>query len=246
MTLRIKTFGFLLFLTFGQIALGQTTFNYQRDFKVILEKTKDPNNNLSYDKLLKRFTSNDTTMTDFEVLALLIGYTDKPEFKPYHYLDTERKIFKLNGEGKFQQALDTANLFLQKHPVSQQAIIEKSYSYYKLENRDSSDYYSYQFRRIMKAMDFSGDGVDNPIFALGPADGQNYIRRYLVAKIGSMGSSIDRNGNFLDMLEVVPNDGSSSYKLYFIIQHATDKMFSEDELKMFDDKGSRKKKKKKK
>lgn len=74
MTNLIKTCGFLLFLSVGQFVFGQTTFNYQNDFKAILQKTKDPNNVLSYDKLLRRFVSNDTTMTDFEVLALLIGY----------------------------------------------------------------------------------------------------------------------------------------------------------------------------
>ncbi len=240
MTRKIKAIGLLLFLTTGQMVYGQTTFNYKDDFKIVLAKTKDQNDNLSYDKLLKRFTANDTTLTDFEVLALLIGFTDKSEFKPYSDLDKEREIYKLNDEGKFQEALDSANIFLQKHPVSQQAIIEKSYSYYKLDNKDSSDFYMYQFRRIMKAMDFSGDGEDIPIFALGPADGQNYIRKYLSAKIGSMGSGRDKNGNFLDILEAKYKDGTSEY-LYFIIQHATDKMFSKDVLKFFEEKDNKKK-----
>ena len=182
MTRKIKTIGLLLLLSVGQIVYGQTTFNYKDDYKKVLAKTKDQNNNLSYDKLLKRFSANDTTLTDFEVLALLIGFTDKPEFKPYTDLNKEREIYKLNGEDKFQAALDSANIFLKKHPLSQQAIIEISYSYYKLNNIDSSDFYMYQFRRIMKAMDFSGDGKEIPIFSLGPADGQNYIRKYLSAK----------------------------------------------------------------
>ena len=236
-----KTIGLFLLLISGQIAIGQTSFNYKDDFKKVLAKTKDQNDNLSFDKLLKRFTSNDTTMTNFEVLALLIGFTDKPEFKPYADLDKEREIYKLNGEGKFQEAIDSASKFLEKHPVNQQAIIEISYSYHKLENKDSSDLYMYQFRRIMKAMDFSGDGKKIPIFALGPADGQNYIRKYLSAKTGSMGSGSDKNGNFLDILEAKYKDGFSE-SLNFIIQHATDKMFTEDEMKILDDKGKKKKK----
>ncbi|MDP3555793.1 MAG: DUF4919 domain-containing protein [Bacteroidota bacterium] len=243
MTRKIETIGLLLLLSVGQIVYGQTTFNYKDDYKKVLAKTKDQNNNLSYDKLLKRFSANDTTLTDFEVLGLLIGFTDKPEFKPYTDLNKEREIYKLNGEDKFQAALDSANIFLKKHPLSQQAIIEISYSYYKLNNKDSSDFYMYQFRRIMKAMDFSGDGKEIPIFALGPADGQNYIRKYLSAKVGSMGSGSDKNGNFLDILEAKYKDGTSE-SLYFIIQHATDKMFSEDDLKLFDEKDKKKKKNK--
>lgn len=231
----IKSIGILLLLMAGQIGFGQTTFNYKNDFKKILAKTKDSKDNLYYDKQIKRFLSCDTTLTDFEVLALLIGFTAKPEFQPYSDISKEREIYKLNGEGKFQESLDTANIFLQKHPLSQQAIIEKSYSCYKLDSKDSSAFYMYQFRRIMKAMDFSGNGKEIPIFALGPADGQNYIRKYLSAKIGSMGSGTDKNGNFLDILEAKYKDETSE-SLHFIIQHATDKMFSEDEKKMFDNK----------
>lgn len=231
---KIKTIGLLLFIITGQIAIGQTFFNYKDDFKKVLAKTKDQNNYLFYEKLLHRFKANDPTLTDFEVLALLIGFTDKPEFKPYSDLNKERDIYKLNGEGKFQEALDSANVFLIEHPLSQQALIEKSYSFYKLNNQDSANYYMHQFRRIMQAMDFSGDGIKKPIFALGPADGQNYIEKYLSSKIGTMGSGHDKNGYFLDILQVIPNNGSTPYNLYFIIQHATDKMFSADELKILD------------
>jgi len=251
MTRTIKVCGFLLILVTGQIALGQTTFNYKNDFKKILGKTKDQKDNLFYGKLLKRFAVNDTTLTDFEVLALLIGFTNKPEFKPYQDLDIERKIYDINGDGKFQEALDSANIFLKLHPLSVKVLFEKAYSFHKLGQEDSAALYSYKGRRIFKAMSFSGNGKspDTPIFALGPADGQDYIRKSIAAKIGgakigAMGSGSDKYGNFIDILEVVPKDGSSSYNLYFIIQHATDKMFSEEDLKIFDSKDKEKKKNK--
>lgn len=244
MTSKIKIIGLLLFITTGQISFGQTTFSYKDDFKKVLAKTKDANDNLSYDKLSKRFTVNDTTLTDFEVLALLIGFTDKPAFKPYADLSTERKIYDINGDGKYKEALDSANIFLQTHPFSVKVLFEKGYSLHKLGQEDSASFYTYKGQRIFQAMYFSGNGTtpETPTFALGPADGQDYIRKYVRAKIGTMGSGRDKRGNFLDILEVVPKDGSASYSLYFIIQHATDKMFSEDELKMFDEQDKKKKK----
>lgn len=261
MTGKIKTLGLLLFIATGQIVYGQTTFNYCDDFKKVLSQTKDTSDNLSYDKLLKRFNVNDTTLTDFEVLTLLIGFTNKSEFKPYEDLDIERKIYDINGDGKFQVALDSANIFLKTHPLSVKVLFEKAYSFHKLNQEDSAAFYSYKGRRIFKAMSFSGNGKspETPTFALGPADGQDYIRKHIGyqiggAKIGTMGSSRDKNGNFLDILEVVPKDGSTSYSLYFIIQHATDKMFSSDNLKNIEetfkelekkDKGDKKKKKSK-
>lgn len=246
MTRTFQTIGLILLLATGQIALGQTTFNYKDDFQKILAKTKDPNDNLSYDKLLKRFSVNDTTLTDFEVLALLIGFTDKPAFKPYTDLSIERKIYDINGEGKFKEALDSATIFLQTHPFSVKVLFEKGYSFHKLGQEDSASFYTDKGHRIFQAMFFSGNGItpETPTFALGPADGQDYIRKYIRAKIGTMGSGRDKNENFLDILEVVPKDGSSAYNLYFIIQHATDKMFSADELKMFDNQDKKKKKKK--
>ena len=237
MTRAFKTFGLLFLLATGQIAIGQTTFNYKDDFKKILSKTKDQKDSLSYDKLLKRFSVNDTTLTDYEVLTLLIGFTDKPAFKPYADLSIERKIYDINGEGKYQEALDSANIFLQTHPFSVKVLFEKGYSFHKLGQEDSASFYTDKGHRIFQAMYFSGNGTspETPTFALGPADGQDYIRKYVGAKIGTMGSGRDKNGNFLDILEVVPKDGSASFNLYFIIQHATDKMFSSEDMKKMED-----------
>jgi hypothetical protein len=230
----------LILLSMTLTVFGQTTFNYQTDFKTILSKTKDSNENLYYDKLLKRFAVNDTSLNDYEILALLIGFTDKKDFKPYQDLEIERKIYDINGEGKFKEALDSANIFLKTHPLSVKVLFEKAYSFHKLGQEDSAAYYAYKGKRIFKAMYFSGNGKSpqTPTFALGPADGQDYIYKFVGssiggAKIGVMGSGSDKDGNFLDILEVVPKNGASSYNLYFIIQHATDKMFSaEDKLNM--------------
>ena len=224
-------------------SFGQTTFNYQNDFKTILAKTKDATDNFAYDKLLKKYKSNDTTMSDYEVLALMIGFTGKPEYKPYQDLDIEREIYELNGDHKYKEALDKSTEFLKTHPLSLKALFEKSYAFHKLGKEDSAAYYLYEGKRILHAMHFSGDGktTETPMFALGPADGQDYIYK-AGADIGTMGDGRDKNGNFLDILEAKLNDGTSM-ELYFIIQHATDKMFGgksiEDELKELDKKGGK-------
>jgi hypothetical protein len=137
-----KTFGLILIITTGQIMFGQTTFNYKDDFKKVLLKTNNPNDSLSYEKLLKRFYVNDTTMTDFEVLALLIGFTDKTEYKPYQDINTEREIYNFNGEKKYQEALDKGIKFIETHPLSVKVLFEIAYSYQKLGKEDSAKFYS--------------------------------------------------------------------------------------------------------
>lgn len=206
--------------------LGQTDFNYGRDFKPILLRTKDAKDDLSYDKLLKRFSQNDTTLTDFEVLALMIGFTSKPAYLPYSDLEIEREIYKLNDQKKYKEGLAMADSFLMSHPVSVNAIFEKSYSFHKLLQKDSAEYYAYQGNRIFEAMYYSGNGKtkEHPTFALGPADGQDYIRKFVRARIGDMGSGSDDSGYFLDILEAKFEDGDK-ITLFFIIQHAIDKIF---------------------
>lgn len=207
---------------------AQTSFNYNSDFKTILAKTRDTANELSYTRLLKRFNKNDTTLSNFEVLALMIGFTDKEDYKPYADLDKERAIYNLNDEGKFEQALAKADSFLSTHPLSVKVLYEKSYAFHKLNKQDSAAVYMLRGIRIFRAMRYSGDGktTDTPMFALGPADGQDFIHKAVGASIGTMGSSRDKSGNFLDMLEAKNKDGKT-VMLYFIIQHATEKMFKE-------------------
>lgn len=233
-----------ILLTVTLMAFGQITFNYQKDFKTILAKTKDSKDKLAYDKLLKKFKSNDTTMTDYEVLALMIGFTDKPEYKPYQDLDTEREIYNLNGDKKYKEALDMTNKFLKTHPLSLKGLFEKSFAFYKLEKSDSANFYLVKARQILSAMKFSGDGktMETPMFALGPADGQDYIMKN-GADIGVMGDGRDKNGNLIDILEAKLKDGKSM-TLYFIIQHASEKMFGgkniKDELKELEEKDKKK------
>lgn len=217
---------FVLFFILSALpCIGQVNFDYQRDFNTILARSKDPNDKLYYDKLLKRFQATDSTLTGYEVLALMIGFTDKPAYRPYHDLIAERTIYRLNGDKKYNEALDTATIFLNTHPLSLKTLFEKAYAFHKLNKEDSASLYLCQGRLILKAMRFSGDGhsPDTPIFALGPADGQDYIYK-AGADIGTMGDGQDKYGNFLDILEAKLKDGKS-VTLYFIIQHAADKMF---------------------
>jgi hypothetical protein len=227
------------------VVTGQTRFNYQKDFQKILAKTKDPKDSLFYDTQLKRFQSNDTTLTPFEVLALLIGYTAKPEYQPYQDIEIEREIYNLNGEKKYEEGLKAGKKFLSSHPLSLKVLFEMGYSFHKLEKKDSANYYVYQGQRILKAMFFSGNGKtpETPIFALSPADGQDFIHKFVGKKIGSMGSGSDKWGNFLDILEVQMDD-TKTLKLYFIIQHATEKMFDEKSIEEELQKQSKKKGKK--
>lgn len=226
-------------------------FTYVPDFEFYLAESKKETSLYYYKSLLRRFQANDITLADFEVLALLIGFTSSEHFNPYHHLTTERAIYQLNGEGKFKQALTKCNKLLAEVPLSQQALIEKAYAFHKLGQADSSEIYNWRFGKIMDAMEYSGDGLttETAIFALGPADGQNYIRKHIRGGIGTMGSGRDKHGNFIDILHMTIEDKetgkSESYPMYFQIEHAIKTMFGGqtiEEPEKKKKKGSKKKK----
>ena len=234
----------ILFIAFGFLVHAQSNFNYKKDFKTILAKTKDVNDILHYDKLVSRFKKNDTTFSNAEVLALMIGFTGRPEYKPYDDLKEEDNIYNLNAEGKYEEALIKADEFLGTHPLSLKVIYEKSFSYFKAQNNDSAKFYAKQGQRIFNAMAYSGDGrtKQTPIFALGPTDGQDYIYKFMQGGIGEKDSGYDEDGNFLDILELNFRTGQS-YQLFFITQHAVEKKVSG---KVIESAGEKEKKEKKK
>ena len=71
-----------------------------------------------------------------------------------------------------------------------------------------------------------GTSADSAFFSLTPIDGQNFIRKYLRAKIGTMGSGSDSYGNFVDILGYISKDSENEEEipLYFQIQHAMKEM----------------------
>jgi hypothetical protein len=211
-----------LLIALAFITTAQSNFNYKKDFNVILTKTKDPKDKLNYDKLVKRFKKCDTTLSNAEVLALLIGFTAKPEYKPYTHLKEEKAVYDLNAEGKYDEGLIKANEFLAAHPFSVKVIFERSFSYYKARMQDSARSFASQGYKIFNAMKYSGDGrtKQTPMFALGPEDGEDYIYKFLGSGIGEKDSMLDSDGNKLNSYEVV-SKVAEPYTLYFIIQHAT-------------------------
>jgi hypothetical protein len=215
----------VVFLVCGaSAASAQKPFNYNEDFKTILARAKDSSDSLFYDKQIKRFTSNDSALSTAEILALMIGFTDKSTYKPFLDLDTEREIYRLNNIKKYDEALDLENRFLKDHPLSVKAIYEKSYTFFKLGQQDSAGYYLFQQQRIFAAMYYSGVGSTEAkaIFALGPADGQDFITKFVGAKIKSMNSDIGQDGNYYDAIEAQLDDGLV-VTFYFIIQHTMEK-----------------------
>lgn len=221
------------------------TFNYKKDFKSILTNSQDQESNLYYEKLLKRFQDNDSTLTNYETLALMIGFTENPKYKPMEDMEKEVEIFDHNNAKEFSEAIEKSKSYLQGHPLSLLVLREISYAYGKISKvyekdmvfdsaiyfNGLSSYYMSLNDRIMEAMIFSGKGrtPENPIFSLGLADGEYFIPNvgYEIEKKNTLWN---KNGNFLE--HIVALDKLTTKDFYFVIQHAKLKIDDDSEVKL--------------
>lgn len=221
------------------------TFNYKKDFKSILMNSQDQESNLYYEKLLKRFQDNDSSLTNYETLALMIGYTENPKYKPMEDMEKEVEIFDHNNANEFSEAIEKSKSYLQGHPLSLLVLREISYAYSKISKvyekdmvfdsaiyfNGLSSYYMSLNDRIMEAMIFSGKGrtPENPIFSLGLADGEHFIPNvgYEIEKKNTLWN---KNGDFLE--HIVALDKLTTKDFYFVIQHAKLKIDDDSDVKL--------------
>jgi hypothetical protein len=210
--------------SFCQPNSGNAAFDYKRDFKAILEKTQDGESGLAYKKLIIRFLSRDSTLSNAETLALLIGFTEDPHYKPFEDMEAEKEIFDLNEAGSNEEALVKARAYLHTHPLSLRVLKEASFCYHVQKQEDSAVYYMDLVDKIMGAMIYSGSGKkpETPIFSLGLADGESFIPN-IGLKIFDRNTDWNANSHFVEIIDASKSaDDHMNY--YFVIQHAKEKI----------------------
>ena len=206
----------------------QVPFDYHRDFKAILEKTKDKTNDLYYQKLLIRFLNNDSSLSRAETLALMIGYTEQRQYKPYKDMGTEQEIYDMNEAGDYEGALDQSKTYLQTHPLSLRILKERSYSYHQLRKKDSAQYFMDLVDKVMGAMIYSGKGKtpETAIFSLGLIDGEHFINNVGMTPANKTTTS-PKSKVLMYIVDALSDEGTHT-NYYFILQHARDKMDEEE------------------
>lgn len=218
-------------LSFGQ---DKIDFDYSKDYDSILKMTKDNTNKLYYNDLLERFQKADSTLTNFELVALQIGYTDNPKYYPYQDIEIEREIWSLNENEEFELAEKKLDTLLSNNPFNILGHREMSYVQNKLGNKEIADLHYAKFNLIVGSVLSTGDGTsyETSWFTLSPADGQWIIKLAFRQGICSMGSGSDSSGNFHDILGIKFEDSEDCKKLYFNIEPATKRMFGKESLNL--------------
>lgn len=225
---RIMTQRLMLMILMSVIytsVLAQQKFNYKKDFPKISKESTKKDSRYNYSQLLNAFLHNDSNLSEFDVLALLIGYTKNANYSPYVDIEIEGGIYDLNASGKNRAALELSNSFQKRNPVSLMMNLEKSYAFHKLGYADSSKIYYERYEMLIQAILFSGNGDDIPYFVLGPSDGQTFIKRYLGGTVTTMGSSFDKDDHHIDVLGMKAKRTGKESVLRFNVNHASEKAF---------------------
>ncbi len=262
----------MMFLSISLTAYEQTdsipaidstpTFNYHKDFKRLVDSSQNNESSLYYHKLIKRFLDNDSTLTHYQTLAMMIGYTEDPHYKPLEDMEKEQEIFEYNKNGEFKTAIEKARIYLPSHPLSLLVLREISYAYQQVSKeyannfvmdtaiicQDSGKYFMDLNDKIMEAMIFSGKGKkpEDPIFSMGLADGEYFIPNvgYRIESDGvkeSKDTEWNKDGDFLEVITAMV-DNVTAKKFYFVIQHAKQKI-DDDAAEAQAEKNAKKKKK---
>ena len=212
---------------------AQFLFDYHLHYDSIAALTAEKKGEYNYESLRERFEAADTSLTAFDVLALMIGETKQEHYYPYDLVVVEHDIMNLANKGEYANALFKCDSVLGVHPMNLTAIIHKAFLEDKLGNLSARDS-KFKFILYLDVLMATGDGTyEAPMMILGPADGQLLIRYVFGADIGNLGSGEDAYGNFVDMLEIV-KEGEEPTMMYFNIEHAVKRMFKEEVLKEFD------------
>ena len=223
-----KKITLLLFyiISFSNILYGQE-FDYNRDFEKILEESQNKSSKLNFNSLLDRFEKNDSTLTNYDIIALQIGFTNNENYKPYDNVDKEREILQLIKNKEFEKAILLSDEFLKTNPLNLTALMEKGFAHMKLK-KENTEFHKEKTKKILRSIFWSGDGtIEKPYFVLSPIDGQTLIKYIMGGTIGTMGSGRDKNKNFVDILEMIKDE--KSVTKYFIIEHASKKLMAKIE-----------------
>lgn len=212
---------------------AQFLFNYQLHYDSIAELTKDKKSAYHYSALKERYVQADTSLSAFDMLALIIGETKQDHYHPYDLVVVEHEIMQLANKGEYANSLLKCDSLLAIHPLNLTATIHKAFLEDKLGSLTAKKS-KFKFILYLDVLMSTGAGTqESPMMVIGPGDGQLLIRYVFGAGIGSMGSGEDQNGNFVDILEVI-KEGEEPTLMYFNIEHAVKRMFKYDFIKDFE------------
>lgn len=178
--------------------------------------------------LSKRFDKNDNTLSDKEVLSLIIKFTNSEKYRPFEMIEKEKNILnKINVESDFLGAKTESIKLLETQPYN--LIANMGIVLYEQIERGNNNYYSNsKYEKLVNAILSSGDGsVEAPYFTLSPIDKEIILRLIISEKSYSRVDLGIDDENKLDVVKVEYNNVKKYY--YFESTHLFQQLMKDKE-----------------
>ncbi len=187
--------------------------------KLIKEMSLDKGSVYFFDKLIKRYLVNDTTLKQIDYFMLYYGYAYQPQYNPYKHKPLEDSLPKLTEKKEGRNAIKIANQILSENPFSLIANVEKAYTAHALGKPAYALVNMYRYYKIAETIQKSGTGesYENPLVVISPNDATAFITRYQLTVISKTLNG--ENGRWYDVY-LVKNKENKEYPIFFDITFA--------------------------
>lgn len=217
----MKNLIFIIFFLNVSAVNAQSSFKYTRDFNSILVESRKPNSKLAYESLWQKYSQNINTLSNREMLSMMIGFTDKPNYKPYAYYEMQNSLENKSKIALKSVYIDASN-FADELPFSLSLLNQLLFCSKKLDMPEDAARYSSIITKVSDAMRYSGDGssADKAIFILEPSDA-NYFLSELTSKGYTVGGKTNIEiGGYKEVYDYQKQENGAVFKIYFNLQHA--------------------------
>lgn len=159
----IKKMLFLTFFLIGIRASAQEASFKIPDYNAIEKAIKDKSSSFYYPKLMERFVSNDTLLTNEDYQHLYLGYVFQPKYNAFWKSPDEKKLREFYSKQEletkdYDEIIKLANHSLSDFPFDLKQLNFLSYVQHLKGNEEAAKMASLKFHRILNAIFSTGDG----------------------------------------------------------------------------------------
>ena len=190
---------------FGHTAVKQlgTNVNYIAisKFDSLRALADNPTSDYCYDKLIKRYVSDDSTLKPEEMFMLIVGYSKQKTYNPFKYSDiSEMRAIAYNNA---DSGIKKGEELILTNPLNPSINREMMYCYRKKNDPVQGDKYMHRIQQFFNGVLYSGDGsCEKPYVSIWAKEEYNLISYlgYTATENHAMGTCAGQMAEQIDMI----------------------------------------------
>jgi hypothetical protein len=151
------------FYFIATISYSQEVTFKKPDYELIRKTIADTSSNFYYPKLMHRFKSNDTLLTNEECTYLYLGYTFQKDYTPDQDNPYEKKLLKYYqseniNKKDYDEIIELASKSISQFPFDLRQLNFLGYIYHLKGDEEKAQPTTWSFQKIISAIMATGDG----------------------------------------------------------------------------------------